>query len=217
AAAPYAAEKAPAAAAPAPPAPAPAAAEPSPLAAEPAASAPSGPEPEAKVEAEAVAAAAGPSTSAAPAEAESPAAEAGSSSGGAAEAAIAAEGGPEAEAVTVPDEEAEEEKKDKGLKPNAARGADLERYSWGQTLSEVTVTAAVPKGTKGKMMEVLITKTHFKLGLKGQAPIIEPVHGPHPAERRADGRQDQPQEMLQRYTSMLASTRAELSGEPPVK
>ncbi|GIL90506.1 hypothetical protein Vretimale_17611 [Volvox reticuliferus] len=65
------------------------------------------------------------------------------------------------------------EPKSKGLKPNSARGADLDHYSWGQTLSEVSVSVPVPKGTKGRMLDVVITKTHFKVGLKGQQPILE--------------------------------------------
>lgn len=32
--------------------------------------------------------------------------------------------------------------------PNSQRGADLDTYSWGQTLSEVTVNVPLPKGTK---------------------------------------------------------------------
>lgn len=71
------------------------------------------------------------------------------------------------------DEDEEEEPKDKGLKPNAQRGADLEKYSWGQTLGEVTVTVPVPPGTKAKMMDVVITKTKIKVAVKGQPPIIE--------------------------------------------
>ncbi|EFJ43123.1 hypothetical protein VOLCADRAFT_83419 [Volvox carteri f. nagariensis] len=61
----------------------------------------------------------------------------------------------------------------KGLKPNSGRGADLDRYSWAQTLSEVTVSVPVPKATKGRMLDVVITKSHFKVGLKGQPAILE--------------------------------------------
>ncbi|GIL61051.1 hypothetical protein Vafri_15464 [Volvox africanus] len=89
-----------------------------------------------------------------------------------AEPAGAAQAGPSTAAEGGEDEE-EGEPKSKGLKPNSGRGADLEHYSWGQTLSEVSVSVPVPKGTKGRMLDVVITKTRFKMGLKGQPPILE--------------------------------------------
>lgn len=61
--------------------------------------------------------------------------------------------------------------------PNAGRGADLPHYSWGQTLSEVTVNVPVPKGTKARGLDVLIGKTKFRVGLKGQPPIVEVGEG----------------------------------------
>lgn len=69
--------------------------------------------------------------------------------------------------------EEEEDDKDKGLKPNAGRGADYEHYSWTQTLSEVSVSVPVPPGTKAKMLDVVIKKDHIKVGVKGQPPIID--------------------------------------------
>jgi len=63
--------------------------------------------------------------------------------------------------------------------PNAGRGADLGRYAWTQTLHEVTVTVPVPAGTKGKMLDVVMDKQKLRVGLKGQAPILE-VRGPAP-------------------------------------
>ncbi|GLC35883.1 hypothetical protein PLESTB_000516100 [Pleodorina starrii] len=133
---------------------APAAAQPSPATTE-AAAAPA-PAAEAEAAAAPAEAVAGPSETA---EAAAAAAEAGPLT----TAAAAAEGG----------EEEDGEQKSKGIKPNSARGADMDRYSWGQTLSEVTVSVPVPKGTKGRMLDVVITKSHFKLGLKGQSPILE--------------------------------------------
>lgn len=47
--------------------------------------------------------------------------------------------------------------------PNRGNGADLEKYSWVQTLSEATVSVPVPSGTKGKMCDVLITKGKLKV------------------------------------------------------
>lgn len=57
--------------------------------------------------------------------------------------------------------------------PNAGRGADLGRYSWTQTLGEVTVCVPVPPGTKGRALDVDIGKTRLRVGIKGQPPIID--------------------------------------------
>jgi len=46
-------------------------------------------------------------------------------------------------------------------------------YKWKQTLQDVTVTIPVPSGTKSKMLVVDIKKTHLKVGLKGEQPIID--------------------------------------------
>jgi hypothetical protein len=69
--------------------------------------------------------------------------------------------------------EEEQQEEVKGLKPNAGRGADLEKYSWTQNLEEVTVMVPVPPGTKGRMCDVTITKTKLKVGLKGHPAILE--------------------------------------------
>lgn len=57
--------------------------------------------------------------------------------------------------------------------PNQGRGADLVHYSWTQTLGEVTVSVPVPPGTKGRSMDVAISKQHLRVGIKGQAPILD--------------------------------------------
>eukprot|EP00246_Nothoceros_aenigmaticus_P003560 TRINITY_DN14737_c0_g1_i1.p1 TRINITY_DN14737_c0_g1~~TRINITY_DN14737_c0_g1_i1.p1 ORF type:complete len:332 (+),score=77.66 TRINITY_DN14737_c0_g1_i1:175-1170(+) len=62
---------------------------------------------------------------------------------------------------------------EKGLKPNVGNGADLDKYSWTQSLSEVTVHVPVPEGTKSRGVTCEIKKTHLKVGLKGQPPIVE--------------------------------------------
>ncbi|KAF8337483.1 putative nudC protein [Cantharellus anzutake] len=46
-------------------------------------------------------------------------------------------------------------------------------YKWRQELGEVDVTLEVPKGTRAKDLDVKITKTTLKVGLKGEEPIIE--------------------------------------------
>ncbi|KAH7538217.1 hypothetical protein FEM48_Zijuj03G0175500 [Ziziphus jujuba var. spinosa] len=67
-----------------------------------------------------------------------------------------------------------EEKEDSGARvPNRGNGLDLEKYSWTQTLQEVTVIIPVPPGTKARFIVCEIKKKHLKVGLKGQPPIIE--------------------------------------------
>ncbi|KAH7297038.1 hypothetical protein KP509_26G050300 [Ceratopteris richardii] len=61
----------------------------------------------------------------------------------------------------------------KGLKPNAGNGADLEKYSWTQTLSEATVQIPVPLGTKSRGIVCDIKKKHLIAGLKGQPPVLQ--------------------------------------------
>lgn len=51
--------------------------------------------------------------------------------------------------------------------PNAGNGADLDNYSWTQTLSEAALLVPVPPGTKGKMCEVVITKNKIKVSWLG--------------------------------------------------
>ncbi|GKU89095.1 hypothetical protein SLEP1_g3285 [Rubroshorea leprosula] len=57
--------------------------------------------------------------------------------------------------------------------PNKGNGLDLEKYSWTQTLQEVTVNVPVPKGTKSRFVVCEIKKNHLKVGLKGQPPLID--------------------------------------------
>ncbi|KAE8658574.1 Nuclear migration protein nudC [Hibiscus syriacus] len=67
-----------------------------------------------------------------------------------------------------------EEESNSGLKvPNKGNGLDLEKYSWTQTLQEVTVNVPVPGGTKSRFVVCEIKKNHLKVGLKGQPPIID--------------------------------------------
>ena len=57
--------------------------------------------------------------------------------------------------------------------PNAGRDADLGRYSWSQSLSEVTVNVPVGAGLKAKQLDVVIKKQHLTVGVKGQEPVID--------------------------------------------
>ncbi|XP_031499309.1 protein BOBBER 1 [Nymphaea colorata] len=63
--------------------------------------------------------------------------------------------------------------KESSRKPNSGNGMDLENYSWTQTLSELTVNIPVPRGTKSRFVGCEIKRSHLKVGLKGQPPIID--------------------------------------------
>ena len=57
--------------------------------------------------------------------------------------------------------------------PNAGNGADLEKYSWTQTLAEVTVQISLPPGTKSRGIGCEIKKNSLAAGLKGQPPVLK--------------------------------------------
>ncbi|PSS32309.1 Protein BOBBER like [Actinidia chinensis var. chinensis] len=69
---------------------------------------------------------------------------------------------------------AEHEKTSEGKRaPNKGNGLDMGKYSWGQSLQEVTINIPVPPGTKSRFITCEIKKNHLKVGLKGQPPIID--------------------------------------------
>ncbi|MCL7032808.1 hypothetical protein MKW94_007221 [Papaver nudicaule] len=71
--------------------------------------------------------------------------------------------------------EKEESKKEESNKrvPNKGNGLDMDKYSWTQTLQEVTISIPVPQGTKKISVSCEIKKNHIKVGLKGQPSIID--------------------------------------------
>ncbi len=46
-------------------------------------------------------------------------------------------------------------------------------YKWTQTIQDLDITVAVPSNLRGKDMNVVMTKTHLKVGVKGQEPVID--------------------------------------------
>ena len=75
---------------------------------------------------------------------------------------------------TVIEEEEEEDEEDKGkLKPNSGNGYDTDRYTWAQTLQDVTLSIHVPAGTRAKMLDIRIEPKKLSVGLKGSPePIL---------------------------------------------
>lgn len=45
-------------------------------------------------------------------------------------------------------------------------------YEWKQSLADVTVNIPVPSGTSSRDLDIKMTKTHLKVGLKNQEPLI---------------------------------------------
>ncbi|XP_055812015.1 protein BOBBER 2-like [Solanum dulcamara] len=66
-----------------------------------------------------------------------------------------------------------EEEENKKLKPNQFNGLDMENYTWGQTLQDVTINVSVPLGTKSRFLAVDIKNNSIKVGLKNQPSIVE--------------------------------------------
>lgn len=57
--------------------------------------------------------------------------------------------------------------------PPEGNGGRTDTYVWTQTLQELNVVIAVPPGTKTRQVVVDIKNRHLKVGLKGEAPIID--------------------------------------------
>ncbi|KAI3834766.1 hypothetical protein MKW92_029562 [Papaver armeniacum] len=79
---------------------------------------------------------------------------------------------PKKEESASSDDKPEKEESGKRV-PNKGNGLDMETYSWGQSLPEVTISIPVPAGTKSKSVICEIKKNHIKVGLKGQPCIID--------------------------------------------
>eukprot|EP00729_Bicosta_minor_P011282 gene11282-554_t len=99
---------------------------------------------------------------------EVPAAAAGGGGGGGGRAAAA-----KAPKVSGEDSGDEDDGEDAGgkLKPNDGNGANLETYSWTQTLQDVEIRIPLDCKVRGKDVTVVIAKKHLKVGKKG-APLI---------------------------------------------
>lgn len=56
--------------------------------------------------------------------------------------------------------------------PNAGNGADLDRYSWTQTLSEVSVLVPVPPGVRARDLNVHLEKKYLTIANKTEKYTI---------------------------------------------
>lgn len=67
----------------------------------------------------------------------------------------------------------EREKLDKEAKAKEIAEQSTLPYRWTQQISDLDITAPIPSNIKGKDLDVKITKTSIKAGIKGQDVIIE--------------------------------------------
>jgi len=73
----------------------------------------------------------------------------------------------------------EREVADKELKAREAAEQAQLPYKWTQTIGDLDLTTPVPGNIKGRDLDVVLTKTKLKIGLKGQEPILDGDF-PHP-------------------------------------
>ncbi|XP_027120259.1 protein BOBBER 1-like [Coffea eugenioides] len=69
--------------------------------------------------------------------------------------------------------ENQEPPKPERLAPNKSNGLDMENYTWGQSLQEVTIAVPVPPGTKSRFVVCDVKKDRIKVGLKNSPPILD--------------------------------------------
>jgi hypothetical protein len=70
-------------------------------------------------------------------------------------------------------EQEKEKEKQKKLVQNRRNGLDMENYSWGQSLREVTINFPIPPGTNISAVLCDIKTNYLKIGVKVQPPIID--------------------------------------------
>ncbi|KAK3675283.1 hypothetical protein LTR78_004793 [Recurvomyces mirabilis] len=67
----------------------------------------------------------------------------------------------------------EREKRDAEAKQKEQEEQSKLPYKWTQTIGDVDLTAIIPANIKGKDLDVKITRTGLKAGIKGQEAIID--------------------------------------------
>ena len=67
----------------------------------------------------------------------------------------------------------ERKKLDKEAKQKQDEEQSTLPYKWEQQIGDLDVTSPIPSNMKGRDLDVKITKTGIKAGIKGQPPVIE--------------------------------------------
>jgi len=67
----------------------------------------------------------------------------------------------------------EGETKSNKQQPNPGNGGTTDKYEWIQTLDDLTCFIRLPDGITSKELQVAMTNTRLKAGIKGQTPIID--------------------------------------------
>lgn len=75
------------------------------------------------------------------------------------------------------EEDKDEDKEDDKTPPPLGNGGTTDKYTWTQTLSEVSISVPLPADTKTKNLSVDIKNTSLKITLKSTPPIVL-VDGP---------------------------------------
>jgi hypothetical protein len=78
----------------------------------------------------------------------------------------------EAKAEAGDDNDAEDAEEEDNTPPPLGNGGTTDKYSWTQTLKDVSVSFTVPVGIRGKHLDVQITKSKLRVGLKGKPTIV---------------------------------------------
>lgn len=73
----------------------------------------------------------------------------------------------------------ERERSDKEAKVKEEAEQAKLPYKWTQTIGELDISAPISANIKGKDLDVKITKSTLKAGIKGQAAIIEVYQDVH--------------------------------------
>jgi hypothetical protein len=77
--------------------------------------------------------------------------------------------------INMPDSPPPEERAKLDAEAKAKEDAEQAAlpYKWTQTIADLDVTIAVDGKYKGRDLDVKITKTHLKVAVKGQEPVID--------------------------------------------
>jgi hypothetical protein len=77
-----------------------------------------------------------------------------------------------AEAKPKAEGDGEEEEED-NTPPPIGNGGTTDKYVWTQTLKDVNVNFKIASGIRGKHLDVRISSTKLKVGIKGQEPMVD--------------------------------------------